>query len=236
MKGGTIRSCLYYESTSFPRCFELNASIMSAVLRPFTLAEYEAREREAPTKSEYYRGEIFAMAGGSPEHSLIATNFTREAGNALKNKPCVAYNSDLRIKVEATGLYTYPDASIVCGPPQFDTDVKGTIINPAVLVEVLSESTESYDRGKKASHYRRIESLRELILISQTEPLVEKYSRREDGSWSFIEYRAITDALALDSMNISIPLEEIYRNVAFPNPEGVQAGPPGGITNSQAPG
>lgn len=189
---------------------------MSAVLRSITLAEYETRELDADTKSEYYRGEMFAMAGGSPEHSLVATNFTREARNQLKGKPCVPYNSDLRVKVEATGLYTYPDATIVCGPPQMDTAVKGTVLNPSVIVEVLSESTESYDRGKKSSHYRRIESLRELILISPSEPLVEMFTRRDDGNWSFIEYRSITDTLVIDSVGVSIPLSEIYRNIAFP--------------------
>ena len=189
---------------------------MSAVLRSITLAEYETRELDADTKSEYYRGEMFAMAGGSPEHSLVATNFTREARNQLKGKPCVPYNSDLRVKVEAAGLYTYPDATIVCGPPQMDTAVKGTVLNPSVIVEVLSESTESYDRGKKSSHYRRIESLRELILISPSEPLVEMFTRRDDGNWSFIEYRSITDTLVIDSVGVSIPLSEIYRNIAFP--------------------
>ena len=188
---------------------------MSAVLRPITLAEYEARERTALTKSEYYRGEMFAMAGGSPEHSLVATNFTREAGNQLKGKPCVPYNSDLRIKVEASGLYTYPDASIVCGPLQFAPEVAGTVMNPSVIVEVLSESTESYDRGKKSFHYRRLESLRELILISPSEPLVEMYIRQADEKWSFIEYRAITDTLEIESVGVAIPLSELYRNVVF---------------------
>lgn len=189
---------------------------MSAVVRPITLTEYESRERHALTKSEYYRGEMFAMAGGSPEHSLVATNFTREAGNQLKGKPCVPYNSDLRVKIEATGLYTYPDASIVCGPPEMDSAVTGTVLNPSVIVEVLSESTESYDRGKKSSHYRRLASLCELILISPTEPLVEMYTRRADETWSFIEYRAITDTLTIESVAVSIPLSEIYRNVTFP--------------------
>lgn len=188
---------------------------MSAVLRPISLTEYEARERASLTKSEYYRGEMFAMAGGSPEHSLVATNFTREAGNQLKDKSCVVYNSDLRIKVEASGLYTYPDASIVCGPAQIDSDVAGTVLNPSVIVEVLSESTESYDRGKKSSHYRRIESLRELILISPNEPLVEMYARRTDAAWSFFEYRLITDTLVIESIGAATPLCEIYRNVAF---------------------
>jgi len=189
---------------------------MSAVLRPITLAEYEARERTALTKSEYYRGEMFAMAGCSLEHSLIATNFLGEARQLLKGKPCVPYNSDLRIKVEASGLYTYPDASIVCGPPQMDSEVAGTVLNPSVIVEVLFESTESYDRGKNSSHYRRLASLRELILISPSEPLVEMYSRRADETWSFIEYRSMSDTLVIESVGVAIPLLEIYRNVAFP--------------------
>ena len=188
---------------------------MSAVLRPITLAEYNDRDRASLIKSEYYRGEMFAMAGGSPEHSLVATNFTREAGIQLKGKPCVTYNSDLRIKVPTTGLFTYPDASIVWGPPEMDTEVGGTVLNPSVIVEVLSESTEKYDRGKKSSHYRRLESLRELILISPTEALVEMYTRSVDQTWSFIEYREITDTLVIQSVGVAIPLSEIYRNVAF---------------------
>ncbi len=191
---------------------------MSAVVRPITLAEYEARERTALTKSEYCRGEMFAMAGGSPEHSLVATNFLGEARQLLKGKPCVPYNSDLRIKIDATGLYTYPDASIICGPPQIDSEISGTVLNPSVIVEVLSESTESYDRGKKSSHYRRLESLNELILISPNEPLVEMYTRRADGTWSFIEHRSITDTLFIESVEIAIPLSELYRNVTFPPP------------------
>jgi Uma2 family endonuclease len=191
--------------------------VMSAAQqRLISLSEYETLDRDAEFKSEYYRGEMFAISGGSPEHSLIASNFIGEVREKLKGNPCVPYSSDLRIKVEATGLYTYPDASIVCGPLQFDTETKNTVVNPTVLVEVLSDSTEVYDRGKKATHYRQIESLQYLVLVSQTEPHIESYHRLSDGTWSFVEYRSLGESLCLDSIGVAVPLSEIYRSVQFP--------------------
>jgi len=148
---------------------------MSTVLKQVTPAEYLARERAASVKSEYFKGEMIATAGGSPNHSLIAANFIGETRQSLKDRPCAVFSSDLRIKVEATGLYTYPDATIVCGDLEFDDEVGDTVVNPTVIVEVLSESTEKYDRGRKANHYRQIASLKELILISQDQHGVEIY-------------------------------------------------------------
>lgn len=129
------------------------------------------RERQSPIKSEYFQGEVFATSGGSANHSLISMYFGREAGNALKDRACAVYNSDLRVKAFATGLYTYPDATIVCGEQEFDDEHRDNLIKPTVIVEVLPESTEKYDRGKKSNHDRQIESLRELVLRRAGPPL-----------------------------------------------------------------
>jgi Uma2 family endonuclease len=174
---------------------------MSVALKGLTLAEYEKLELQTGIKHQYLRGEVFAMVGGTPRHAQIAGNIIREGGNGLKGRPCVVYTADLRVKIESTGLYTYPDASIVCGPLELDADLHNTVLNPTVIFEILSESTEKYDRGRKSIHYRQIDSLQELVLISQ--------SRLEQE-------------LNLTSVGISIPLAEIYRNVVFDPPEQIQ--------------
>src|SRR5258706_1201652 len=151
----------------------------------YTPQEYYALEREATYKSDYYDGEIAAMAGGTIAHSLICSNLVREVGNRLKGGPCVAYESNLRLKVRATGLRCYPDVSVFCGALERDPEDPKleTVTNPTVLIEVLSESTEAYDRGFKADNYRRIESLRAYVLVSQTSPHVEVYERPAGGAW-----------------------------------------------------
>src|SRR2546427_2666626 len=126
-----------------------------------TEAEYLRLERQAELKSEYFQGEIFAMAGGSRAHSLIATNLLRELSGRLKASDCIVYNADLRVKVEATGLLTYPDISVVCGTQRFLDEQEDTLLNPTLVVEVLSDSTEAYDCGKKLEHYRQIPTCRE---------------------------------------------------------------------------
>jgi len=191
---------------------------MSTALKRITAVEYLARERKAEFKSEFFDGEIFAMGGGSPTHSLIATNFAREAGNLLNDTPCVVYNSDLRIKNQTTGLYTYPDASIVCGDLKFDDEIKDTVTNPSVIVEVLSDSTEKYDRGRKASHYRQIPSVREIILISQHEAHVERFVRQPEGGWLLLEECDIAGSFELSSLNVTIKMSDLYRHVKFEAP------------------
>ena len=188
---------------------------MSTALKRITPQEYLIREREASIKSEFYQGEIFAMGGGSANHSLIAANFVREAGNALKDKPCIVFNSDLRVQVQSTGLYTYPDATIVCGELLFDDDHRDTLLNPTVIVEVLSDSTEKYDRGKKSNHYRQIASLKELILIAQDRSHVERFTRQPNGDWLFHEQKELTADFELKSLGISIAISELYRGVTF---------------------
>ena len=194
---------------------------MSTALKRITPQEYLIRERQASTKSEFYQGEIFAMGGRSANHSLIAANFVREAGNALKDKPCTVFNSDLRVQIQATGLYTYPDATIVCGEQIFDDDHRDTLLNPTVIVEVLSDSTEKYDRGKKSNHYRQIASLKELILIAQDRPQVERFTRQPNGDWLFHEQKELSAEFELKSLGISVAMSELYRGVKFePTEEG----------------
>jgi Uma2 family endonuclease len=179
-----------------------------------TPMEYLAIERAAPTKSEFYDGEMFAMAGGTALHSLIGTNVTGEFRNKLRGKHCVPYNADLRIQVQATGLFTYPDLSIICGPLQF-ADADDTVTNPSVLIEVLSPSTEAYDRGQKFLQYRQIPSLREYLLVSQHEPLLELFVRQDNNLWSLREAAGLDARLEIPSLEIAVSLAEIYANVDF---------------------
>ncbi|RLS78271.1 MAG: Uma2 family endonuclease [Planctomycetota bacterium] len=188
---------------------------MSTARNRITPQEYVIRERQAPIKSEFYQGEIFAMGGGSANHSLIAANFVGEARNSLKGRPCAVFNSDLRVQVQSTGLYTYPDATIVCGELLFDDDHRDTLLNPTLIVEVLSDSTEKYDRGKKSNHYRQIASLKELILIAQDRSHVERFTRQANGDWLFHEQKELTADFELKSLGISIAISELYRGVKF---------------------
>lgn len=181
-----------------------------------TPLEYLTIERAAPTKSEFYDGEMFAMAGGTAVHSLIGTNAAIEFGNKLRGKKCVPYNADLRIQVQATGLFTYPDLSAICGPLQFADADDDTVLNPSVLVEVLSPSTEAYDRGQKFLQYRQIPTLREYLLVSQGEPLAELFVRQEGNLWLLHAAAGREAQLEIPSLQITVSLAEIYANVDFP--------------------
>jgi Uma2 family endonuclease len=187
--------------------------------RRLTPAEYLAQERAATYRSEYFDGETFAMAGGSPNHSLIKVNVTGELRARLKDRPCAAYNSDLRVLIAATGLYAYPDASVIRGPLEFDDARQDTVLNPAVLVEVLSESTEAYDRGKKFGHYRQIPSLREYLLVCQDEPRIEAFHRNDDGTWTLVEVAGLDGRLPLTPLGIELALREVYAKVEFSPPQ-----------------
>ncbi|MCL4204088.1 MAG: Uma2 family endonuclease [Pirellulaceae bacterium] len=189
---------------------------MSAVPKPLlTPQEYLSRERRAETKSEYLRGEMFAMSGASREHNLIATNVSAELQQQLRERPCEVYQADMRVKVSPTGLYTYPDVTVVCGEPQFEDAEVDTLLNPTVLVEVLSPTTADYDRGGKFTHYRRLASLQEYVLISQDRPLVEHYVRRGADEWLLTEQRGLDEVLVLPSIGCQIPIAEIYRKVSL---------------------
>ena len=183
----------------------------------FSVAEYYALEEAAEYRSEFFDGEIFAMAGGSARHSLVSANLLRELGNRLKGKPCTAYESNLRLKVEASGLRSYPDAAVYRGKLKFDSeDPRGeTALNPTVLFEVLSPSTEAYDRGKKAENYRKIPSLMAYVLIAQDRAKVEVYERVGDGFWRLSEAGGLEGTIALECLEITLSLGEIYEGVEF---------------------
>ncbi len=178
-------------------------------------ADYLRLERQAEVRSEYFDGEMFAMAGGTREHSLIAINLAREVSNQLKATNCVAYNTDLKVKVEATGLFTYPDVSVVCGDQRFLDEEEDVLLNPNLVIEVPSDSTEAYDRGKKFEHYRQIPSLREYLLTSQTEPRIELFSRQPNGEWNLKEAAGLDASLELASLKITLRLAEVFAKVKF---------------------
>jgi Uma2 family endonuclease len=188
---------------------------MSAVPKKlYSPEEYLALERAAEYKSQYFAGEIFAMAGGSPRHNLISTNVIGELRAQLKGRPCEVYPSDQRLKIPATGLYTYPDVSVVCGEPQFDDE--DLLLNPILLVEILSDSTEAFDRGKKFEHYRKIPSLREYLLIAQDRCKVDQYVKQEDGKWVLLsEVSDMQSIIKLPSLNCDLAVAEIYYRVKF---------------------
>jgi Uma2 family endonuclease len=185
------------------------------ISRRLTEDEYLEIERAAEYKSEFFEGEMFAMAGGTLRHSLIATNLAREFGNRLKGGHCVPFNSDLRIKIAATGLLSYPDLSVICGPPEFVPGADDTVLNPTVLVEVLSDSTEAYDRGKKFEHYRQIETLLGYVLVSQKEPRIEQFIRQADSRWLFTEAAGLDATLEVPALQISLSLAEVFAQVTF---------------------
>lgn len=181
----------------------------------YTPEEYLALERKAEYKSEYFAGEIFAMSGASEQHNVIVTNLVREISLQFKGRPCKVYSSDMRVKVNSTGLYTYPDVVALCSEPQFDDQLKDTLINPTVLIEVLSPSTEAYDRGQKSMHYRRLASVEEYLLISQDRVQIEHYRRQPDNHWLLSEASDLQTIIELPSIACVLALAEIYDKVAL---------------------
>jgi Uma2 family endonuclease len=190
---------------------------MQAMKSYLTPEEYLARERVAEQKSEYLAGQVYAMSGASRWHSAIATNLIAMLANGLRRKGCSVYGSDMRVKVNALGKYTYPDLSIACGEQKFDDQQQDTLLNPTVIVEILSKSTEHYDRGKKFDHYRALESLREYLLVSQDEPLIQKFVRAEDETWIFSEASGLGEGIRLSSVGCELSLADIYVGIEFPS-------------------
>jgi Uma2 family endonuclease len=187
--------------------------VAQATHHQFAFDEYLALEEDSLVRHEYLGGMAWAMAGGSPEHAAIIMNIGTLLTVALRDHPCRTFSSDLRIRVPATGLATYPDVSIVCERLELDPDDrKGqTVINPRVLVEVLSPSTEDYDRGEKLGHYKRIPSVAEVLLVAHDRREVEVVRREADGSWSREIVRG-GEVLRLASFACALPVDEIYRN------------------------
>ena len=177
----------------------------------FAFADFVELEEHSTVKHEYLGGQVYAMAGGTPEHAGITANVVRLLGNAVQGKPCRVYSPDLRVRVKATGLGSYADASVICGAIQLDPEdpKRHTALNPTVLVEVLSPSTEDYDRGEKLGHYKQIPSLREVLLVAHDRREIEIVRREKDGSWS----RSIATAGQLAhvvSLGCEIPVDDVY--------------------------
>jgi len=180
-----------------------------------TPEEYLVLEEAAEYKSEYYQGEIFAMSGGSVNHNRIVGNLHAGLLPKLSGSPCEAFMSDIRVWAEAKGVFTYPDIIIVCGDLQFYETRNDTITNPLIIFEVLSKSTENYDRGKKFEIYRAIPALREYILIDQYKIHIEQFAIGNEGKWVLTEYSDEDDVFQLFNADFQTPLKEIYKRVDF---------------------
>jgi Uma2 family endonuclease len=187
---------------------------MSAVLTQthYTAEDYLTLERSASYKSEFHDGQIYAMTGASREHNLVSGNIYRELSLQLKKRPCEAYINDMRVKAAEARSYHYPDIVVVCGTPQFEDAQMDTLLNPAVLIEVLSPSTEAYDRGGKFANYRKIATLREYLLVTQDQPSIERYVRQGDV-WILTEAVGLEASVPLESIDCVLSLREVYDKV-----------------------
>jgi len=182
-----------------------------------TPEQYLEIERKAEYKSEYYRGEMFAMAGAQEGHNVAAGNVHTTLNLQFRGRPCRVYTSDMRIHIPATGLYTYPDIAAVCGERKFqDGRVLDTLLNPTLIVEVLSPSTEAYDRGRKFEHYQSIDSLRQYLLVSSDRIRADLFTRQSDNLWTLVSASRLEDTLDLESIGCRLALTDVYENVDLP--------------------
>jgi Uma2 family endonuclease len=180
-----------------------------------TPEQYLEIERKAEYKSEYYEGEMFAMAGAREAHNLVAGNLYASAHRQLRGHPCRTYSNDMRVRVSASGLYTYPDVVVVCDEPRFLDEQRDTLLNPTLVVEVLSPTTEAYDRGRKFEHYRSLESLKEYLLIASARVGAELFARQPSGQWLLTAATRPENAIELQSGACRIALADIYEKVEF---------------------
>lgn len=181
-------------------------------------AEYFAFEQESQTRHEYLDGKVYAMAGASRIHGILTINLTRLLGNHLQNSACQLYPADMRIMM-AQGKYTYPDLSIVCGESQFAEGVFDSLVNPTLIIEILSPSTEAYDRGEKFRNYRLLSSFREYVLVAQDAPRIERFTLLDSGIWSYTDIGGIDASIKLTTIDYDLPLQATYRNVQLPKIE-----------------
>jgi Uma2 family endonuclease len=182
--------------------------------RHFTATEYLELEVKADYKSQFVAGEIFAMSGAGSPHVIIESNLIGELRNRFRGRSCHVFPSNMRVRVERGDLYTYPDTSVVCGKPEFDSSSRPeTLLNPQVIFEVLSPSTELFDRGDKFARYRKLESLTDYVLVASELMRVEHYARQEGGAWTLTEYDRPEHRVPLRSVDCELPLEEIYYQV-----------------------
>jgi len=178
--------------------------------------DWLAIERAAEDqRSEYVAGEVFAMTGATEQHNLIVANLIRELGNALKRKPCRVYPSDLKVRIEADDIGAYPDAMVICGERAFYDNRRDVVTNPTLIVEVLSDSSEAYDRGDKFGHYRALPSLQIYLLLSQDRMQAELFVRQPDDSWQFTAFTAADDSIPLAAVDAELVLGELYDKVEF---------------------
>jgi Uma2 family endonuclease len=181
----------------------------------WTAEDYLAFERDSDTKHEFIDGQPVAMSGASREHNLLVSAVVSALYTGLRGSPCEVYPSDMRVNVAASGLYTYPDVVVVCEEPVFTDDHVDTLTNPKLLVEVLSESTERYDRGAKFQSYRQLPSFREYLLVSQTEPRIERFLRADDDTWTLTDAYGRDAVLVLESIDVELKLAEVYERLNF---------------------
>jgi Uma2 family endonuclease len=179
-------------------------------------AEYLAGERTADVRHEYFAGEVFAMAGASREHNQIATNIVRVLANQLLEKHCSVFASDMKVKINKKEQYTYPDIVVACEQEEYEDELHDVLLNPVVIIEILSDSTEAYDRGDTFSHYQNIPSLTEYILVSQSSCKTERFTRQPNHSWLYTIYQQQEDILCLEIIDCELLLAEVYRKVHFP--------------------
>lgn len=176
---------------------------------------YLELERASELKHEYYKGEVYAMSGASLPHNDIFHNVYGALTFFLKGKGCKPYGSDLRIHIPQNTLYTYPDISIICGKPETSDSFRDNIINPSVIIKILSKSTKDYDRGTKFNLYRSIKTLKEYILIDSTSISVEIFTRQEDNSWILTEFKQLSDSFLISTISLTLHLKDIYEDVSF---------------------
>lgn len=188
----------------------------AAVQTYLTPEEYLAWERKSDTKHEYVLGEIIAMSGASRAHSLIVTNISGELYLQLKGRTCEVHTNDIRVRTSPDVSYFYPDILVVCGEPHFEDNVFDTLLNPTIVIEVLSRSTQAYDRGEKFKHYQQLTSLQEYILVSQDEVNVEQHRRMPEARWERIEFRSLEAFLSLTSIDCELAPRDIYNRVQLP--------------------
>lgn len=178
-------------------------------------SQYLQSERQSQTKSEYLAGQVFAMAGASIEHAAIVLNIAAELLAQLRSRGCRVFTQDVRVKVEQASAYFYPDVVIVCGQPQLEDEQRDTLLNPVVVIEVLSPSTEIFDRSVKFFAYQKLPSLREYLLVAQDKVRVEHFIRQPDGQWLQREYTQAEEVIHLTSVNIDLPVQTVYEGIPF---------------------
>jgi Uma2 family endonuclease len=187
---------------------------MTAAVKQIALVEYLETERQSEERHEFFAGHVRAMAGASERHNLIASNANRAIAATLEKTDCRVYQSDMRVRTRST-LYCYPDVVVACGQRQFEGDRQDILLNPVLLIEVLSDSTEAYDRGQKFEHYQSIASLRTYVLIAQDRVHVDHFEKQPSGDWLLKSLSSLDSPLAVSSLGISVPVVDFYKKVEF---------------------